>query len=122
MTVASSYLHDVGRLAEKLTREFGALPYEKFAEDASKTESAVMRLLIMKEGCTWLPRKIRQQLVSIDWHAVTGHWDRHAARHVGFDQRKLWETIVQKLPEMSAKIEEMLKGQDEAMRTAGPSF
>jgi len=37
-----SYLHDVGRLAEKLVKDFGALTYEKFAEDSRKVESAVM--------------------------------------------------------------------------------
>jgi hypothetical protein len=60
MGVPGLYLYDIGKLAEKLAREFGALPYEKFAEDANKIESAVMRLRIMKEGWSWLPGKMRQ--------------------------------------------------------------
>ena len=105
------YLYDIGRLAEKLAREFGALPYEKFAEDANKIESAVMRLRIMKEGWSWLPSKVRQELVPIDWRAVTGRWDPQAGRHVGVGLKHLWETIARKLPEMRRKVDELLKGQ-----------
>ena len=83
MGVAGLYLYDIGRLAEKLAREFGALPYEKFAEDANKIESAVMRFWIMKERWSWLPSKMRQELVPIDWRTVTGRWDPQAGRPRG---------------------------------------
>jgi uncharacterized protein with HEPN domain len=112
MSVAGLYLYDIGKLAEKLSNEFGALPYEKFTQDTKKIESAVMRLLIMKEGWIWLPRTIRQELALIDWRAVTGKWDRKAGRHVGFDPKQLWETIVEKLPEVSRKVEDLLKRQN----------
>jgi uncharacterized protein with HEPN domain len=49
--------------------------------------------------------------VPIDWYAVTGRWDRKAGLHVGVDSKRLWETIVQKLPEMNRKAEELLKRQ-----------
>jgi uncharacterized protein with HEPN domain len=111
MSVAGLYLYDIGKLAEKLSKEFGALPYEKFAEDTKNIESAVGRLVIMKERWTWLPRNVRQELVPIDWCAVTGKWDRKAGRHLGVDSKRLWETIVQKLPEMNRKAEELLKRQ-----------
>ncbi len=109
MSASGLYLYDIGKLAEKLAREFGTLPYEQFAEDADKIESAVMRLLIMKEGWSWLPRKIKQELVPIDWQAVTGTWDLRSGRHVGVDPKDLWETIVQKLPEMRRRVDELLK-------------
>jgi uncharacterized protein with HEPN domain len=109
MTLAAWYLHDIGRLAKKLSREFGVLPYEKFVRDAKKIESAAMKLMIMKEGWIWLPSKIRQQLVPIDWRSVIGKWDRDAGRRVGIDPRKLWDTIAQKLPEMNRKIEALLE-------------
>jgi hypothetical protein len=44
------HLHDIGQLADKVTREFATLRYEKFAEGAEEIESPVMRLVIMKEG------------------------------------------------------------------------
>ncbi len=109
MSIAIPYLCDIGQLADKLTKEFATLPYEEFAEDTEKIESAVMRLVIMKEGWTWLPSEIRQELVPIDWRAVTGKWDWQARRHVGIDTKELWETIVWRLPEMSRKVEGLLK-------------
>jgi uncharacterized protein with HEPN domain len=111
MSVAGLYLYDIGKLAEKLNKEFGTLPYEKFAEDTEKIESAVRRLVIMKERWTWLPHDLRQELGPIDWCAVTGKWDRKAGRHAGVDSKQLWETIVQKLPEMNRQAEEQLKRQ-----------
>jgi len=111
MSVAGLYLYDIGKLAEKLSKEFGALPYEKFAEDTEKIESAVRSLVIMKERWSWLRPNVRQQLVPIDWCAVTGKWDRKTGRHVGVDAKQLWETIAQKIPEMSGKAEELLKRQ-----------
>ncbi len=111
MSVAGLYLYDIGKLAEKLSKEFGGLPYEKFAEDTEKIESAVRRLVIMKERWTWLPRNVKQELVPIDWCAVTEKWDRRTGRHVGVDPKQLWKTIAQKLPEMNRKTEELLKRQ-----------
>jgi uncharacterized protein with HEPN domain len=111
MGVAGLYLYDIGKLAGTLAREFGALPYEKFAEDANKIESAVMRLRIMKEGWSWLPGTMRQELVPIDWRAATGTRDPQAGRHVGVDLKHLRETMAQKLPEMRRKVDELLKGQ-----------
>ena len=111
MSVAGLYLYDIGKLAEKLSKEFGTLPHDKFAEDTNKTESAARRLAIMEERWSWLPRRVREQITPIDWRAVTGKWDRKAGRHVGVDSKQLWETIVQKLPEMSRKVEELLKSQ-----------
>ena len=67
MNTTGPYLNDVGKLAEKLVKDFGALPYEKFAEDTRKIESAVMRVLMMKEGWTLSPNSIRRELVPIDW-------------------------------------------------------
>jgi len=102
-------LHDVRRLAEKLFREFGFLPFEQFAEDRRKVESAVMGLLVLKEGWVWLQDEVRGMLLPIDWQAITGRWDRKTGRHVGVDDKVLWETIVEKLPDMSRKAEELLK-------------
>ncbi len=109
MSPGQRYLHDIKRLAEKLTREFGTLPYEQFAANARKVESAVMGLVIMKEGWTWLPTNAQRQLASIDWDALIGKWDRRGGRHVGVDVRKLWETIVHRLPAVSKQIEGLLK-------------
>ncbi len=111
MSVAGLYLYDIGKLAEKLTQEFGSLPYEKFTEGTEKIESAVRRLVIMKERRDWLPRRVQEQFTSIDWPAVIGTWDRNTSRHLGVESRKLWETIKQKLPEISRKTEELLKSQ-----------
>ena len=111
MSVAGLYLYDIGKLAEKLSKEFGSLPYEKFAEDTEKVESAVGRLVVMKERWDWLPRRVQGQLTPIDWPTVTGRWDRKTGRHAGIDTKQLWETIKQKLPEVSRKVEELLKSQ-----------
>ena len=111
MSVAGLYLYDIGKLAEKLSKEFGSLPYDKFAEDTETIESVAGRLVVMEERWNWLPPRVRQQLPPIDWRAATGTWDRKAGRHLGIDSKQLWETIVQKLPEMSRKTEELLKSQ-----------
>jgi len=109
MSVAGLYLYDIVRLAETLSKEFGTLPYERFAADEKKIESAVRRLVIMEERCTWLPRHVRHQFIPIDWRLTTGRWDQKAGRHVGIDMKGLWETIVQKLPEIGRKADELLR-------------
>jgi len=104
------YLCGIGQLADRLAREIATLPYEKFAEDTGKIESAVVRLAVMKEGWTWLPGELQQELTPIDWSAVAGTWDWQARKHVGIDLKQLWETIVWRLPEISRKVEELLQG------------
>ncbi len=100
-------LEDMSRLAEQLSREFYSLSYDAFAHDETRVESAVMRLLVLREGWSWLPDRIRQRLIPIDWLAVTGKWDEQKARRVGIDSGKLWSTIVNELPQMSRQIEEV---------------
>ena len=109
MSIVGLYLCDIKQLADKLAREFASLPFEKFAEDIQKIESAVVRLAIMREGCSSLPDAIQESLVQIDWPAVIGKWDWQARRHVDIDQKELWETILRKLPEMSRNVQELLK-------------
>ena len=109
MRVARLFLYDIGMLAGRLASEFGSLPYEKFGADEKKIDSAVGRLVIMKERWAYVPRDMRSELVSIDWGALTGKWDRKAGRYVGIDAKQVWETIVHKLPELSKKAEEILK-------------
>ena len=111
MSVAGFYRYDSGKRAGMLYQEFGSSPRDKLAEDSEKTESAVRRLVIMKERWDRLPRTIRVQLAPIEWPAVTGTWERNAGRHVGVDTKELWETVIEKLPEMSRKTEELLKSQ-----------
>jgi len=105
-----SLLHDIDKLAKKLSDEFGSLSYDKFVEDTGNVESAILRFLVMKEAWTSLPATMQQELLPIDWHAITGRWNPQKRRHVGFDPRRLWETIVQKLPELRKMTQELLKG------------
>ncbi len=101
------YLRDIGQLADRLAREFASLSYETFAQDTDKIESAVLRLAIMKDGWAWLSNDAREELALVDWRPVTGKWDWQAHRHVGVDAKQLWETV-QKLPQLSRKVEELL--------------
>ena len=113
MSLERLYLHEIGQLADKLTREFSSLSYREFAEDADKIESAVVRLAIIREGWTWLPTDIRRELVQINWHAITGKWDWQAHRHLGVDSKELWETIVLRLPQMGREVEEIMATKSE---------
>ncbi|HVN22866.1 MAG TPA: hypothetical protein VMT71_02765 [Syntrophorhabdales bacterium] len=112
MDTTGMYLCGIGQLADKLAKEIAAVPYEKFAEDTEKIESVLVRLAIMKEGWTWLPGEIQQELTAIDWSAVAGKWDWQSRKHVDIDVRQLWETIMWKLPEMSRKVGELLRRQE----------
>ena len=113
MNVAEVLLYDIDTLAKKLSDKFGSLSYNTFVEDMSTIESAIIGFLVMQEGWMSLPATMQQELLPIDWHAGTGRWNPHERRHVGFDPRKLWETIVQKLPELRKMTQELLKGDGE---------
>jgi len=114
MNVAELFFYDVDKLAKKLSGEFGSLSCDRFTEGTGNIESAILGFLVMKEGWTSLPVAMQQELLPIDWHAVTGRWNPQERRHVGFDARKLWETKVQKLPELGKMTQEPLKGEGQA--------
>ncbi len=120
MGVNTVYLRDIGQLADRLAREFASLSYETFAEDTGKIESVVLRFAIMKDGWTWLSNDLREELGQIDWRGVTGKWDWQARRHVGVNTEQLWETV-QKLPELSRKVEELLARGSEAFYQTCPA-
>jgi len=113
MSLEGLYLYEIGQLADKLTKEFSSLSYEEFAEDEEKIESAVVRLAIMREGWTWLPIDVRQELVQINWQAIAGKWNWQAHRHLGVDSRELWETLVLRLPQMGREVEELMATKSE---------
>jgi|SRR5271157_6094628 len=109
MNVAELLLYDIDKVAKKLSDEFGSLSYDTFVEDTSTIESAILGFLVMHEGWISLPDTMQQELLPIDFHAVTGRWDPQRRRHVGLDPRKLRETIVHKLPEVRELMHELLK-------------
>ncbi len=115
MGVNTVYLREIGQLADRLAREFASLSYETFAQDTNRIESAIRRLAIMKDGLTWLSNDLREELAKLNWRAVTGKWDWQAHRHVGVDAEQLWDTV-QKLPELSRKVEELLACEPETFQ------
>jgi len=110
MNVAElSLLHDIDRLAKKLSDEFGSLSYEKFLVNTGNFEPAILGFMIMKEAWASLSATMQQELLPMDWHAITGTWSPQKRCHMGFDPLRLWETIVHKLPEVRKMTQEALK-------------
>jgi uncharacterized protein with HEPN domain len=110
MNLSRQYLYDMENLAGKLTGEFASIPYEVFSGDPLQIDAAVRRLTIMKERWDTMPPEGKRGLAIVNWPAVTGRWDRKAARFKNVDVRQVYDTITKKLPEMSGKIQELIKG------------
>jgi len=85
--------------------------FDEFIENQMLIDAVVRNLEVIGEAAKNLPDEIRQKYPYIEWRKIAGLRDIVIHGYFGIDYEILWDIIQNKIPDLSVKIHEVLKGE-----------
>ena len=106
------YLEDILNSIDSIEEFTRDMDYDEFEQD-KKTVFAVVRAFeIIGEAVKSIPKEIRQEYSDIPWRSMSGMRDKVIHGYFGVDNKVLWKTLKEDLPELRPKIKKILDDLD----------
>ncbi len=80
-----------------------------FMNDPTLQRAFVRSLEIIGEASKKLPSELKDRCSGIDWRKIAGMRDRLIHNYFGVDYILVWDVVINKLPELRVKMQELLK-------------
>lgn len=107
------YLTDIADAMAKIEEFVAGMTYEEFRLD-DKTQSAVIRKFeVIGEAAKKIPPSIRARYPIVPWRELTGMQDRLVHTHFGVDTMLVWQTVVNRIPELRQEIRRAIEQEHE---------
>lgn len=107
--------HKTQILLEKIVNEatyiakaINGVDIEHFVEDETLKRAVTMSLINIGELTSVIPEEFRKENVHIMWSQIRRTRDKVAHHYIDLDQRIIWETVNNSVPELKRQIEELL--------------
>jgi uncharacterized protein with HEPN domain len=105
----SLYLSDILKAFEAIEHFVEDQSFEDFEKD-DKTSSAVVRKFeIIGEAAKQVPEIVRQKYPAVPWKEMAGMRDKLIHFYFGVNYDLLWQTIVNRIPQIKPVIRQILK-------------
>ena len=105
----ADHLEDILDAAEKARAFTSSMSYEAFLED-DKTVFAVIRALeVIGEATKRLPDNLRDRHPQIPWSTIAGMWDKLTHDYVNVNERIVWRTVQEQLPDVQRRLRILVK-------------
>ena len=78
-----------------------------FIKDIKTYKATVMCLILIGELASKIPPEIRSQNTKIPWGDIIGLRNRISHDYFGLDEKVLWQTIKESLPELKIEIQKL---------------
>jgi uncharacterized protein with HEPN domain len=106
------YLEDVLDAAAKIRSYVAGLGFASFQADGRTVDAVVRNLEIIGEAIKQLPEELRAIHPEVEWKKVAGLRDILIHHYFGIDVEIIWDVVQHKLPDLEAKVSQVLKRLD----------
>jgi len=101
------YINDIIDAIERIEKFTKGFTFEEFEKD-EKTVLAVVRTLeIMGEAVKNVPVSVKNEHKEIPWRKITGMRDKLIHEYFGVNNKVVWKTIKEDIPNIYPLIKEM---------------
>ncbi|PIT90286.1 MAG: hypothetical protein COU22_03050 [Candidatus Komeilibacteria bacterium CG10_big_fil_rev_8_21_14_0_10_41_13] len=98
------FLEDIIESIKLIEKYSKGLDYAKFMRSTDSQDAVVRRLEIIAEACKNLPKEIKADYPEVPWRKINGIRNRIAHEYFGIDEKIVWQTVKEDLPEFKKQI------------------
>ena len=106
--IIEDYLVDILTECNYLLNRSKELTYEEFIQDEDLKRAFVRSLEVIGEATKKIPQEIKMKYSQIPWGEMAGIRDKLIHEYFGISYEIVWETIMEDIPFLKRKIEEIL--------------
>ena len=103
------FLEDIQKACEKVERFTKGMTQEHLFSNEERFDAVMRNLEIIGEAAKHIPDNVRQEYSEIEWRKICGFRDVAIHEYFGLDKEVIWDIITQKIPDLTIKINGMLK-------------
>ncbi len=107
------YLEDIIDAVDSIEEFTHGKDYEDFLEDKKTIYAVVRAFEIIGEAVKNIPPEIRNEYPEIPWKSMAGMRDKVIHGYFGVDNKVLWKTSKEDIPELRPNVKSILDDLDE---------
>ncbi len=101
-------LCDIAESAEKILEYTNGMTFEQFEADGKTIDAVVRNFEIIGEAANFLDNELKDTRSDINWASIRGFRNRIVHHYFGIDCSIVWQIKENFLPELLAKIKQLL--------------
>ena len=102
------YLKDILAAIDSIENFVAGMEWAAFQADDKTTSAVIQKFEVIGEAAKQIPEEIRQKYSHIPWKGMAGMRDVLIHSYFKVDQKLVWQTVKESLPEIRPEIQKVL--------------